>query len=178
MGGKVIASTTSPSNIAACRSHGADFVIDYVDTPCWEREVQRITGDHGTDIVLDPVGLISRSLKCSAWSARLITIGFAGGNIEVVAANRILLKNVSIVGLHWGAYVKYEPEAVPEVWKQLFGLIRQGQYRGIVYRPDGCGLPYFRGLEDIPRALRGLEERTIWGKAVIKVSQTERVSRI
>lgn len=172
LGGRVIATTTTSDNIAACKAYGAEFVIDYMATPSWEKEVQRLTGDHGADVVLDPVGLVSQSLKCAAWCARVVTIGFAGGKIESIAANRVLLKNVSIVGLHWGAYVKFEPEAIPKVWAELFELIRQGLYRGTAYQPDSSGQRRFHGLEDIPRALHKLEQKEIWGKAVIEVSST------
>lgn len=48
--------------------------------------------------------MIDVSIKCIAWNGRLLVIGFAGGNIEKVALNRVLLKNISIVGLHWGMY--------------------------------------------------------------------------
>ena len=44
------------------------------------------------------------SLKCIAWKGRALVIGFAGGTLEQVPMNLVLLKNISIVGLHWGAY--------------------------------------------------------------------------
>lgn len=63
--------------------------------------MMQLPGAHGVDVVLDPVGLILQSLKCAAWGARLVTIGFTGGKIEAVAMNRVLLKNVSIADVHW-----------------------------------------------------------------------------
>lgn len=79
----------------------------------------RITGGKGVDVVFDPVGEFDRSnsgprlildsgmliptLKCVAWGARLVVVGFAAGTIEKVPANLLLLKSVSIVGLFWGA---------------------------------------------------------------------------
>lgn len=167
-GTKVIATTTTVSNIAACRSFGADYVIDYIATPRWELEVKRITEGHGVDVVLDPVGLIRQSLKCAAWCARLVTIGFASGNIEAIPLNHVLLKNVSIVGLHWGAYVMSDPSAIPRVWNELFSIIGKGLFRGTTYQPDGSE-QRFQGLEDIPRALRRLENKDIWGKAVVTI---------
>jgi NADPH2:quinone reductase len=138
--------------------------------------VKRITNGHGADVVLDPVGLISQSLKCAAWCARLVTIGFASGNIEAIAMNHVLLKNVSIVGVHWGAYVKSDPAAIPRVWNELFSLIAKGLYRGTSYKPDGSDHRWFQGLEDIPRALRRLEKKNIWGKAVITIQPHRRES--
>jgi NADPH2:quinone reductase len=169
-GAKVIAVTTTAANIAACKPFGADAVIDYIAISKWEEEVIKITDGHGVDVVLDPVGLISQSLKCTAWGARLVTIGFASGKIEAIAMNRVLLKNVSIVGVHWGAYAKNKPEAIPRVWNELFELISKGAYRGTQYQPWQDGQQPFHGLEEIPRTLRMLENKDIWGKAVILVS--------
>ncbi len=58
--------------------------------------------------------MISRSLKCSAFDARLVCVGFVGGEIEAMKMNRILLKNVSVVGLHWGTYAEFRPENNPK----------------------------------------------------------------
>lgn len=80
---------------------GADWVIDYT-MPKWQEQVKQITGGHGVDVVYDPVGLLIPSLKCVAWNARLLVIGFAGGTIEKVPANLVLLKNVSVVGVRGG----------------------------------------------------------------------------
>lgn len=132
-----------------------------------------MTKGRGVDIVLDPVGLISQSLKCAAWCARLVTIGFAGGKIEAIPLNRVLLKNVSIVGVHWGAYAQSDPDAIPQVWKELFQLIERDLFRGIAYQPDSVGHRRFQGLEDVSRALRGLERKEIWGKAVINLCPRE-----
>jgi NADPH:quinone reductase-like Zn-dependent oxidoreductase len=70
----------------------------------WEKGVMKITAGHGVDVVFDPVGTISRSMKCAAFDARLVAIGFVGGQIEAIRVNRILLKNINIVGLHCDAY--------------------------------------------------------------------------
>ncbi|RFU33263.1 hypothetical protein B7463_g3048, partial [Scytalidium lignicola] len=171
LGAKVIATTTISANIEACKSFGADFVIDYAQFAQWESEVLRITNSHGVDVVLDPVGLVSQSLKCAAWCARVIVVGFAGGQIEKIAANRVLLKNVSIVGLHWGAYEKFDPNTVPEVWKGLFELISERKYRGIVYQSTNTIQRKFVGLDDVGRALRVLENKEAWGKLVITIPQ-------
>lgn len=137
--------------------------------------MKRITEDHGADVVLDPVGLVRQSLKCAAWCSRLVTIGFASGNIEAIPLNLVLLKNVSIVGVHWGAYVKSDPSAIPRVWNELFSIIGKGLFRGTTYQPNGSEQP-FQGLEDIPRALRRLENKDIWGKAVITIQSHRKES--
>jgi NADPH2:quinone reductase len=61
-----------------------------------------LTGGAGVDIVYDPVGMIIPSLKCVAWNARLVVVGFVAGSIEKVPANLALLKQVSITGLAFG----------------------------------------------------------------------------
>lgn len=114
----------------------------------------------------DPVGLIAQSMKCTAWNGRLLVIGFAAGDIEKMATNRILLKNVSVVGLHWGAYSVNEPEAIEGVWEGIFKLMEEGKYRGTCFTDQE-----FVGLESVPAALKALGGRETWGKVVIKVPQ-------
>jgi NADPH2:quinone reductase len=80
---------------------GADHAVDYTQ-PNWQKEVMSITGGAGVDIVYDPVGMIIPSLKCVAWNARLVVVGFVAGSIEKVPANLALLKQVSITGLAFG----------------------------------------------------------------------------
>ena len=102
----------------------------------------------------------------NSWNARILIIGFAAGNIEKVAMNRVLLKNVSLVGLHWGMYSKEEPETVESVWEGLFKLMKEGKFRGTEYTDKR-----FMGLESVGEALRMLGRRDTWGKVVIKVPQ-------
>jgi len=113
------------------------------------------------DVVYDPVGLIEESMKCIAWSGRLVVIGFAGGSIEKVAMNRVLLKNCTILGLHLGAYNKYEPEAIPLIWDALFHLLRAGKLRPVIYHK------VYTGLEGVKQGLKDLERRQTYGKAVV-----------
>jgi NADPH2:quinone reductase len=120
----------------------------------------------GVDIVYDPVGLIAQSMKCIAWNGRLLVIGFAAGSIETMATNRILLKNVSVVGLHWGAYAIHEPEMQDKVWDGIFKLVQEGKYRGTAFTDKE-----FVGLESVPAALKALGARDSWGKVVVKVPQ-------
>lgn len=113
-------------------------------------------------------GMIDPSIKCIAWNGRLLVIGFAGGNIEKVALNRVLLKNISIVGLHWGAYNIYEKETIGKVWEGIFEMINKGQLKGITFSDQS-----FRGLESVPRALKALGERETWGKVVVEIGEEE-----
>lgn len=165
-GATVIATAGSARKLEVAKGFGADFVIDY-NKKGWEDEVKRLTPrGRGVDIVYDPVGMVNTSLKCTAWNGRVLVIGFAAGNIEKVAMNRVLLKNVSLVGLHWGMYTREEPETIEEVWRGLFGLIDEGKFKGTVYSDRT-----FSGLESVGEALEMLGRRETWGKVVISVPQ-------
>lgn len=102
LGAKVIATAGSPAKLDVAKRFGADYAIDY-NKEGWQKEVTKITGGHGADVVYDPVGMINPSLKCAAWNCRLVVVGFAAGSIEKVPTNLALLKNVAIMGVHWYA---------------------------------------------------------------------------
>lgn len=165
-GATVIATAGTKHKLDVAKSFGADYGIDYNDAT-WPDQVKKLTPNgRGVDIVYDPVGLIDKSTKCIAWNGRLLVIGFAGGPIEKVATNKILLKNISVVGLHWGMYAKNEPEMVEEVWDGIFKLIKERKFRGTVFTDVE-----FVGLETVPKALESLGSRGTWGKVVVKVPQ-------
>lgn len=113
-------------------------------------------------------GMIDPSIKCIAWNGRLVVIGFAGGNIEKLALNRVLLKNISIVGLHWGRYATMENKTLHSTWKGIFEMINKGQIRGITFSDKK-----FVGLESVPAALTALGGRETWGKVAVTISEDE-----
>jgi len=80
---------------------GADYTVDYT-VDGWQKRVMEITGGRGVDVVYDPVGMLIPSLKVVAWNARLLVVGFAGGTIEKIPANLVLLKNVAVLGVRGG----------------------------------------------------------------------------
>jgi len=165
-GATVVATAGTKHKLEVAKSFGADHAVDYTD-PAWPEIVKKLTpNNRGVDIVYDPVGMIDKSTKCIRWNGRLLVIGFAAGAIEKVAMNKVLLKNISIVGLHWGAYAINEPEMIPVVWEGLFKLIEEGKYRGTVFSDEE-----FVGLESVPKALKSLGSRGTWGKVVVKVPQ-------
>ncbi|KAJ5929725.1 hypothetical protein N7454_006675 [Penicillium verhagenii] len=178
-GAVVIATAGTKRKREIAMEFGADYVVDYTDK-AWPEEVKKLcaanregNGKAGVDIVYDPVGLIDASLKCVAWNARLLVIGFAAGKIEKVALNRVLLKNVSLVGLHWGPYAQFEKETVGVIWKGIFDLVAKGQFRGTAFKDDS-----FVGLESVPRALQALGGRETWGKVVVNVVGEKAKSRL
>lgn len=171
-GARVIATAGTAAKLEVAKRFGADYGVDYGDA-AWMEEVKRITGGKGVDVVFDPVGMVDASMKCTAWNGRIVVVGFAAGKIERVAMNRVLLKNVSLVGLHWGRYVREEPEMVEEVWRGIMGMIERGEFRGTVFRDHE-----FVGLEMVPAALEALGSRGTWGKVVIKVPQEEEGAKL
>ncbi len=166
-GAKVIATAGTAQKLEVAKAFGADYGINYREEN-WPDQVKKIT-PKGVDIVYDPVGLIDKSMKCIAWNGRLVVIGFVGGQIESIRTNKILLKNISVMGLHWGAYKINEPEEIEEVWKGLFELFEQKKVRGTNYTDKE-----YVGLESVPQALQDLGARDTWGKVVIKVPQEGR----
>ncbi|KAK7687107.1 hypothetical protein QCA50_009608 [Cerrena zonata] len=130
---KVIAAAGSEEKLdVSQRLGGADYGVNYSKTG-WQQEVLKITGGKGVDVIYDPVGMIKDSLKCIAWKGRAVVVGFAGGEIEKLPLNLVLLKNIAVVGIHWGAYTKNEPGHVPEVWKALLELFSSGRVKPVLY---------------------------------------------
>lgn len=165
-GAIVIATAGSKRKFEVARDFGADYTIDY-NQEGWAEEVRKLTPKgRGVDIVYDPVGMVNTSLKCTAWGGKIVIIGFTSGNIEKVAMNRVLLKNVSLMGMTWGSYSKEAPEMIERVWGELFQLVEEGKFRGTVYTDR-----QFRGLESVGEALDMLGRRETWGKVVVSVLQ-------
>ncbi|KAF9475539.1 NAD(P)-binding protein [Pholiota conissans] len=164
LGAKVIAAAGSAEKIEIAKQYGgADYGINY-SKPGWQKEVLAVTKGKGVDVIYDPVGLINDSLKCIAWKGRALVIGFAAGTIEKVPMNLILLKNVSLVGLHWGAYTEKEPSRVEAVWKDILSLFATGKVKPITYTE-------IYKFENLTEGLATLEKRQTWGKAVVRVKE-------
>ncbi|KAK0454803.1 alcohol dehydrogenase [Armillaria borealis] len=168
LGAKVIAAAGSQEKLDIAKQYGgADYTVNYTD-PNWPKEVLKITNGHGADVIYDPVGLIKDALKCIAWKGRALVIGFAAGTIEKIPMNLILLKNVSVVGTHWGAYTTQEPGHIPAVWKAVLDLLASGRVNPVNYTQVYT-------LETIRDGLAALENRKTWGKAIVRVKdETEK----
>ena len=160
LGARVIATAGGKEKLHIALDAGADIGIDYSEED-FALRVKEHTGGRGADVIYDSVGgdVFERSLKCIAWNGRLLVVGFAGGKIPSVAANRILLKNISVVGLHWGAYAQHEPARVPETFDALFRLYAEGKIRPVIYRRYP--------LEEASAALAALGSRKTHGKVVL-----------
>jgi NADPH2:quinone reductase len=160
LGARVIATAGTPDKLEVARQSGADILIDY-RTEDWVERVKSVTGGEGADVIYDPVGgdVFDGSTKCLAFEGRLLTIGFAGGRIPTVAVNRLLLKNISVVGVHWGYYQRRGSPLVQEWTDALLKLYGEGWIRPVIYR----AYP----LPEAAAALRALASRESYGKVVL-----------
>jgi NADPH:quinone reductase len=160
LGARVLATAGSPAKLAVALEHGAAEAFDYTD-PGWVEGVKRATGGKGADVIYDPVGgdVFEQSMKAIAFSGRLLVIGFASGKIPTVALNRVLLKNVSIVGLHWGAYRTHDPGRIAPAMAELFALYEKGLVRPVVSS--------VRPLAEAAAALDEIASRRSVGKVLL-----------
>jgi len=160
LGATVIAAAGDAEKLALAESRGADHLVNYRTESLRER-VAEIAG--GVDVVFDPVGgaAFREALRCVNFEARLLIVGFASGEIPKIPANILLVKNVSAVGLYWGAYARQDPAQHRESFRELAALFGAGRLRPHV----GAVFPLEEGAE----ALRLLVERRAQGKVVISV---------
>jgi NADPH2:quinone reductase len=159
LGARVIATAGSPAKLDIARQSGADVLIDY-RTEDWIERVKKETGE-GADVVYDPVGgeVFDGSTRCIAFEGRLLVIGFAGGTIPSVAVNRVLLKNISVVGVHWGLYQRRGSPLIDRWMGELFRLYEAGRLHPVVYRTWP--------LREAALGLRAIADRESYGKVVL-----------
>ena len=138
---------------------GAADVIDY-STEKVEDGVKRLTSGKGVDVVLDPVGIAQEAaLRCLAWNGKLLIAGFAGGGIPSYAANRILLKGASVIGVRAGEAGRHDPAMRKAELQELLALGAKGLVRPFVSER----LP----LESFAEAMSRLEDRQAIGRVAL-----------
>jgi NADPH:quinone reductase len=132
----------------------------------WLDRVKELTG-RGVDVIFDPVGgdLFDDSVRALALEGRLVVIGFAGGAIPRLAMNRVLFRNIDIVGAAWGAFLEHEPWLKPAIHAELVRMVEEGHIAPLV----GAEFP----LERAADALREIAERRAVGKVVLTVRDGE-----
>ncbi len=160
-GARTIAVVSTEEKAEVARAAGADEAV-LVDG--FREKVKELTGGRGVDIVLDVVGgdLFTDSLRCLAEQGRLLVVGFAAGQgIPEVKVNRLLLNNIDVRGVGWGAYAMTRQDFMQQQWTELVPMIESG-----VVRPP-VGATY--ALEDFGRALVDMDERRTLGKSVVRL---------
>lgn len=156
--GRVIAVVSTEAKAEVARAHGA---TDVVLTDGWLDRVRELTGNRGVDIVLDPVGgeRFTDSIRSLARGGRLLVVGFTGGDIPSVKVNRLLLKNVEVVGAGWGEWMLSHPGYLAEQWDEVGPLFAAGK----IAPPQPVLFPLERAAE----AVAALENRAATGKVVV-----------
>jgi NADPH2:quinone reductase len=158
-GARVIGVVGGERKAEVARALGADVVVDRLSQD-FVQVVKEVTGGRGADVVYDSVGgeAYARSTKCIAFEGRILVVGFASGQIPSAALNHALVKNYSIVGLHWGLYQTKEPQSIGECHRQLTKLVADGAIRPLVSER--------LGLDDVPEALDKLAHGDTVGRIV------------
>lgn len=158
MGATVIATAGGPEKVAACLALGADHAIDYRED--WVAAVRAIA-PHGIDVIFDPVGgdVGAQSLRVLAWAARYLVIGFAGGALTSLPANRLLLHNASAIGVLWGAVRSREPALADALTEILYRAYADGRLRPL----DAHAFAF----EEAATAVEALRSRRTTGKAIL-----------
>ena len=161
LGGRTIAVVSSDVKEAVARRAGADEVVRS-DGP-WKDDAVRLTAGRGVNIVFDPVGgdRMLDTIRVLATGGRWLVIGFVGGAIPQIPANRLLLKNIDVVGSYFGGFLETQPGGRQLIDRRLAELLDGGHIRPIVGP--------VHELADGAEALRDLAERRAIGKVVIKV---------
>ena len=159
-GARVIATAGGPRKVEVCRQLGADHVVDYTAED-FVPVVKEVTGGHGADVVYDPVGgeVFDASRRCIAFEGRLVAVGFTSGTIPQAPVNHALVKNYSVVGLHWGLYRRHDPALIATVHDELCRLFAEGAIAPLI----GETMP----LAELPRAMAAIADRSTVGKVVL-----------
>ncbi|AZG48238.1 NADPH:quinone oxidoreductase family protein [Gordonia insulae] len=160
MGAKVIAIVHRKGAEDLLRSAGADEIVQLEDG--WGAELKKIAPE-GVDVMIDPSGgdVFDEALRQVAPDGRYVVIGFAAGGIPTVKLNRVLFRNIAVVGAAWGEYVRTHP-GVPELLHDELGEMIAAGMRPLV------NVTY--SLDELPQALTDLAEGRILGKAVVKIA--------
>jgi NADPH:quinone reductase len=161
LGARSIAVVSGDEKERVAREMGADEVVR--STGPWLEEVRALTGGHGVEVVLDPVGgdRFTDSLRALDLAGRLVVIGFTGGSIPTVKVNRLLLRNLTVTGIGLDPMDARFPGTVQRVTDAVQRLADEGRIRPLV----GRRLPLEQGAE----ALRILDRREALGKVVVDV---------
>ncbi|MGW7353113.1 NADPH:quinone oxidoreductase family protein [Streptomyces sp. NPDC054784] len=152
-GARVIGVVGGEAKAETARALGCDVVVDR-RTDDLVAAVKEATGGRGADVVYDPVGgdAYAKSVKCVAFEGRIVVVGFASGAVPTPGLNHALIKNYSIVGLHWGLYNQRDPAAVAACHDELVKLAQEGAIRPLVSER----VPLDAGADAVQRVFDGV----------------------
>lgn len=158
VGARVIGVVSTDEKERIAREAGADEVVR--SDGQWKDQAKELSGG-GVDVVFDPVGgdRFLDSIRSLRDEGRLVVIGFTEGSIPSIAVNRLLLRNVSVVGAGWGAFAIPRPDYAREVAADLDRMVAEGYVKPVI------GKTY--ALDEVPQALRDIDERRATGKLVL-----------
>jgi NADPH:quinone reductase len=153
-----VVSTEEKGEVA--RAAGATDVV-LVDG--WLEKVKELTGGQGVDIVVDPVGgdRFTDSIRSLRRGGRVLVLGFTGGEIPTVKVNRLLLKNVEVIGVGWGDWWMHDQSLLAKQWERVEPLLASGK----IPAPEISTYP----LAEAGAAIAALENRGALGKVVLEV---------
>jgi len=165
MGATVIAGAGSAARCEEARQQGATHAIDYAREPVRERLLE-LTQGRGIDVYFDNVGgaLFASVSRAMAWGGRILPIGFTSGEVPRLAMNLPLLKNYSVVGCYWGAWMERQPEQARAADEQLFAAVAQGTLRPRI----ADVLP----MASFAEAMHRLVDRQVTGRIVLRIRQS------
>ena len=168
-GARVVATAGGPDKVKVLRELGVDLAVDYRSED-FVAAVKDFTDGRGADVVYDPVGgdTFDRSTRCIAFEGRILVIGFTSGRIPEARANHVLVKNYSVVGVHWGLYNRVQPDVPRRIHDELCRLWAEGLIDPLVSQV----VPF----EDAPAALAALGSRGTHGKIVVLVGDSGAVA--
>ena len=159
LGARVLAAAAGDAKLRAAQEAGADALIDYSREPV-DAAVKRMTDGAGADVVLDPTGLQDTvALRALAWNGKLLVVGFSAGTIPAYAANRILLKGASVLGVRAGEAGRKDPG----LRRQELGALEALARAGLIRPRLSASFP----LEGFAEAMRRLAERRAIGRIAL-----------
>lgn len=164
LGGRALAGILNPDKQSLAIEAGADAVINLSTETLKDdlrEQVYSTNSGRGVDVVLDMLGgdFFDAAIRSLAWRGRLVVIGFAGGRIPTVAANYLLVKNITVSGIQISDYRRKAPQIAGACFAELFSLYVAGRIRPI----PTTVLP----LEKFQIALKSLVSRASRGRLVL-----------
>lgn len=157
LGARVVAVARGVGKLAVAEAAGARHLVDS-DSADLRAEIKQLGG---ADVVYDPVGgdAFMAALRATRPGGRLLVIGFAGGDVQQIPANLLLVKNLQVIGFYWGGYLGFAPDRLTASLAEL-----------LAWHGKGHLSPHVSHVLPLERAAEGLallRDRRSTGKVVV-----------